>query len=115
MIPSLCLAGGIIAATLVSLLASQNAWLVLAGPLLLAASLALASALGMRLNVVSSSAAKSAWILGAAILLAGLITTVSDPARVATIIPLLGAGASVAVWGNPGRVLCRQKNRKSRM
>ena len=94
LVRSLILVVGIITATMISLRTSESGWLVLAGPLVLACSIVLASVVGHRADSRKSLAA--GLILGASVVLASAI---ADPPNVAMLIPILGGGAVVVTWG----------------
>lgn len=99
LVRSLLLAVGIIAATLISLRTSESGWLVLAGPLVLAGSIVLASVIGHRTDPRKSLAV--GLILGASVVIASaIVVALANPARVATLMPILGGGGAVVVWGN---------------
>ena len=101
--PSLLLAAGIIASTVVAKVASESSWLVLAGPLVMAFALVGASVLGVRLGWASRATIRIALVLGASLVLAGVIVALRDPARLAAIMPILGGGAAAVIGANLGR------------
>ncbi len=108
LVRSLILVVGIITATMISLRTSESGWLVLAGPLVLACSIVLASVVGHRADSRKSLAA--GLILGTSVVLASaIVVTLADPARVATLMPILGGAGVVVVWGN--RCIPAQANR----
>jgi uncharacterized membrane protein SirB2 len=100
--PSLLVGIGIILATLVAVLTAKSGWLILAGPLVLAVAVIGADVLARRLRGASSSPSPAAVILGAAFLLAGAIVTFRDPSQVASLIPIVGVTAWVALLMRPG-------------
>ena len=98
---------GIIAATVLSLRTSESGWLVLTGPLVLAGSIVLASLVGYRAG--SRGLLPVGLILGASVVLASAIVAQSDPADVATLIPILGAGGAVVTLGSRCNGLCSRR------
>ena len=108
LVRGLLLGVGIITATLISVRTSDSGWMVLAGPLVLAGSIMLASVIGHQAGSRGSLA--SGLILGASVVLASaIVVTLADPARVATLMPILGGAGVVVVWGN--RCIPAQANR----
>ena len=99
--PSLLIGTGIVASTLVAVLAAPSGWLVLAGPLLLALAVVSADVLDSRLRGASSGPSRAALILGGAFLLAGVIVAVRDPSLVKTLIPVFGAAGWVTLLLRP--------------
>ena len=95
--PSLLLAAGVIASTIVAWLLSRSSWFVLTGPAIMAITLVGASALTPLPHAVRQKAIRRAIILGAALLLASAMAVMKDPALVALVIPILGGGAAAAV------------------
>ena len=91
----LILAVGIIGSTVVAMLAEESRWWVLAGPLFMALSLMVAVFVHRRLHGPSRGTSGGAILLGAAIVLAGVILAQANPARVAPFMPILGATAFV--------------------
>lgn len=88
--PPLLLAAGILGATGISLLSLRSPTWALAGPLLLGATVVVSRVAENRLRSRSESN-HSAFILGAAVFLAGAIVAVSDPSSVSQMLPVLGA------------------------
>jgi hypothetical protein len=99
--PSLLVGVGIIVSTLVAVLAAKSAWLVLAGPLLLALVVVIADVLASRLRGETSGPSAAALILGGSFLLAGLIVALRDPSLVKELIPIIGAGSWVTLLRRP--------------
>jgi protein-S-isoprenylcysteine O-methyltransferase Ste14 len=87
---------GIIVATFVTKLAAGSGWLVLAGPLLLAIAFVGADMMNSRLRGKSLRPSPAVLIMGGAFLLAGAIV-IRDPNLVATLIPIIGVAAWVAL------------------
>jgi hypothetical protein len=108
--PSLLLAGGIIASTLLAALAAKSGWLVLAGPLLLALTVVSADVLSSRLQGESARPSGAALILGGTFLLAGSIVAHRDPSLVKTLLPVVGAASWVTILlrSEGGRKACRE-------
>ena len=98
--PALLLAAGILASSAVSLLSYRFPAWAMAGPLLLAV---VTVATGARVHSYTRSL-----ILGGAVLLAGGIVALADPASVPAIMPILGACAGVAVL--PREKTCSQRS-----
>ena len=92
--PSLFVAVGIVLATLVSTV--LDGWLVLAGPVLMAAVLA-ANVWDARMKGRSGPSAVAMILAGTCILSGGIIA-LSDPADVKLMIPTLGVVAWVAMF-----------------
>jgi uncharacterized membrane protein SirB2 len=103
LVPSLLLATGIIASTVVAVLTSESGWFVLAGPVVMAFAVVGASALVNRSRGDSQGALRVALILGAVLLLAGAILALRDPSRVVMMMPVLGAGAAASVVVSHGK------------
>ena len=101
--PSLVVGVGIIASTLVAVLAAESGWLVLAGPLLLALTVVSADVLHSRLKGRSSGPSWAALLLGGAFLLAGMIVG-RDPSLVSTLIPTCGSAAWIILLTHPESV-----------
>ena len=99
--PSLLLAFGVIASTIVTWLLSHLSWLVLVGPAIMAITLIGASALIPVPHHVRRKGIRRAIILAAALLLASAIVVMKDPAHLALVIPILGGGTAVAVGTIP--------------
>ena len=102
--PSLLLACGIIAAQ-----SAQSAWSVLAGTLVLALALLAADALAARLHGTASRPTLAAKILAVACVLVGSIAMLREPGHAASLIPVFGLGAWVALFmpGGSRRNTCR--------
>ena len=107
--PNLIVGGGIIAATVIAMLAATSGWLVLAGPLLLAVVVVSADLLGSRLRGESAGPSRAALCQGIVLLLAGLIVALRDPSLVKTLLPILGASAWVTLMPrlHDRRTTCR--------
>ena len=93
-VPSLLLAGGIIASTIVVSLLRDSSWLVLSGPALMAVIVIGAAAMSPVKNGLRKSALRVATILGAALIGAGAILILKDPGLLLLMMPVLGAGAA---------------------
>jgi len=102
LLPAIVLALGILAGTAVSAWLEDSGWLVMAGPLVLAGSLVAAGVLAQRRCDASAARTRAAIGVGAIFVVAAAIIAWRDPARVANIVPLLGAGGLV-VLGTPKR------------
>ena len=102
-IPSLVFAIGIIASTLVVVLASGSGWLIAAGTLLLAVSLLGADVLSSWLRGESLAPSPAAILSAVAFLVACGIAAVQDPNLVAMLIPVLGGGSGVILLRPRGR------------
>ena len=97
LIGPLILAAGILGATIVSMLAAESAWWVLAGPLIMALATVVAVLAERRVHGPSRGAMAAALIFGAAMVLAGVILAVKNPLGVAVAMPILGGGAVVVL------------------
>ncbi len=95
--PSLLLAGGIVAGQ-----SAQAAWFDLAGTSLLATCLLLADAWSARLRGMPARPSLSAWILGCAFTLAGLLAMLREPGHTGSLIPVLGLGAWTVLFMRDG-------------
>jgi hypothetical protein len=103
-IPALVFAIGILASTLVAVLASGSGWLIAASTLLFVVSLLGADVLSSRFRGESLAPSPIAMLLAVAFLVACGIVAVRDPALVATLIPVLGGGSGVSLlWRSKGR------------
>ncbi|MEM6794375.1 MAG: hypothetical protein AAF725_10350 [Acidobacteriota bacterium] len=96
--PSLLLAAGILAGTAIAAL-FDGFW-VLAGPLALALATVTAGWLQERISVDRrfTGALSRSLFLACVVLVAATIIALGDPARVAAMVPILGACASVPIW-----------------
>jgi hypothetical protein len=104
-VPSLVFAIGIIASTLLVVLAAGSGWLMAAGALLLAGSLVGADVLSSRLRGESLAPSPTAILSAVAFLVACGIVAIKDPRLVAMLIPVLGSGF--------GAILVRPRGRSS--
>lgn len=91
--PSLLAAAGVLAGTVVA--GSLSGWGVVAGPLVMAGALLAADEVGRRRG--SGAARWPALIVAASLLAAGALLAASDPARVVTMMPILGAAGAAPV------------------
>ena len=94
--PSLILGAGVLASTILSVLFSHSAWLVLLGPVTMAAVMIGTSVLGPLPNAARRRAIWMSVILGAALILASVIVATGEPEMLALILPVL-AGSSAGV------------------
>ena len=92
LIPTLLMTGGLLAGTLVSVLTRESGLLTLLGPLIMASTMVIASRISTRQGVTPQNGTAVALILGGSLLFASLIVAVSDPSRVAILMPILGGG-----------------------
>ena len=99
--PSLLVAAGIIAATLIAVWTAESGWLVLAGPLFLALAAVGADMWTSRLRGRAAGPSWAALLLGASFLLASWIVALRDPSLVKMLIPVVGAGGWVTLLGRP--------------
>ena len=97
------LAGGLIGATAVSRLASESGWLVLSGPLVMAISVVIVGFVDQRLYGGSRRRIRVALVLGAVIVLAGVIMAWHHPDRLAKNMWLYGGLAAAVMWSNGGK------------
>jgi len=95
-VPSLLLGFGVLASTILSVLFSHSAWLVLLGPATMATVMIGTSALGPLPNVARRRAVWMSIILGAALILASVIVAIGEPEMLALVLPVL-AGSSAGV------------------
>jgi uncharacterized membrane protein len=104
LVPAVVLALGILASALIAASASGSLWLVGAGVLLLAASLAGADVLDSWLRRRSLVPSPSVVLVAVALLVACGIVAIRDPESVLMLIPVLGGGSASAVLfkGQPG-------------
>jgi len=109
-IPYIAIAAGIIAATAIAKHTSDLGWLVMAGPLLLALLTVGADVLAFRLRGAKRGPSARTLLLMMAFVAACGILALGDPTQVATMIPILGAGAALTI---PGR--SRDKRHACRM
>ena len=93
---SLLLGFGVLASTILSALFSHSAWLVLLGPVSMAAVMIGTSALGPLPDVARRKAVSMSVILGAALILASVIVVVGEPEMLALVLPVL-AGSTAGV------------------
>lgn len=93
----LLVGAGIVVATVIVLLAADSGWWAMSGPLVLALTVVAADMVAAREERDSSGPSPSALVLGGSFLLAGLIVTLSDPALVKVLIPIMGAGSFVGI------------------
>ena len=93
-VPSLLLAGGIIVSTIVVALLRDSSWLVLSGPALMALTLVGAAAMSPEAQGLRRSTLRVAVILGASLIVAGVILIVKDAGLLLLMMPVLGAGAA---------------------
>lgn len=108
LVPSLLLGCGIVAATFVAKQAAESGWLMFIAPLLLALAMIGAGQLDSRRRGAPARPAAASWLAAGAFLLAGLIVAGRDPSLVATLIPIIGAAAWVALQRTDGRgTTCR--------
>jgi len=91
-ITSLVVAAAILVSTWLAVQAAGSGWLVLAGPLLLAIAIVSADTLKRRLDPAAAHPALVAFVLAIAVLCSATIVALSDPTRVAVLLPVLGAG-----------------------
>jgi hypothetical protein len=99
--PSLLVGSGIILSTLAAVRAAGSGWPVLTGPLVLALAVIGADVLNSRLRRGSSWPSGAALILGAGFVVAGSLVAAGEPGLVATLIPIVGAGAWVTILQRP--------------
>ena len=102
-VPSLVFAMGILASTLLVVLASGSGWLMAAGTLLLSVSLLSADVLSSWLRGESLAPSPAAILSAVAFLVACGIVAVKDPSLVAMLIPVLGSGSGVILLRPRGR------------
>lgn len=91
---SLPLAAGIILSTIIAVLTSESGWLVLTGPLVMALTLVGVSLYGRRQRWMRSNVVLLALFLGFTFLMASAIVAMTNPGRVATLMPILGGGTA---------------------
>lgn len=101
--PSLLVGTGIVVSTLITVLAAESGWLVLAGPLLLALAVVSADVLGSRRGGESSGPSWAALLMAGALLLASWIVFLRDPGLVETLLPILGVASWVTLLRSEGR------------
>jgi hypothetical protein len=95
--PSLLIAAGILTSTYVAVHTAKSEWLVLAAPLLLSSAILGADMWNSRLRGELSGPSPAALLFVGAFLLACVSVTISDPAIVKTLIPILGAASWVTL------------------
>ena len=103
LVPSLILALGMLASSGIAVITSASGWLVMTGPLVMVLAMAGASLVDYRLSGAYPGTLRVTLILGAVILLAGAIVAGRDPGRVATLLPILGASATLPLIINAAR------------
>jgi len=110
--PSLLMGAGIVVATLLTVLAAESGWLVLAGPLFLALAVVSADVLGARGRGESAGPPWAALLLAGALLLAAWTVSLRDPGLVKTLIPGMGVASWVTLLLRPNgrRKTCRQEH-----
>ena len=101
--PSLLLAVGVIASTIVAWFLSHSSWLALLGPAIMVITPIAASALLPQPHDVRRKALRRAVILGGFLLLASAIVVMKNATLLSFVIPILGGGAAVAVSTMPLR------------
>ena len=101
--PSLVFALGIIASTLLVVLASGSGWLIAAGTMLLTVSLVGADVLGSWLRGEALAPSPAAVVSAVALLVACGVVAVAEPSLVAMLIPVLGGGSGVILLRPRGR------------
>jgi len=95
LVPSIILALGMLASTLVMVIDATSGWLVAAGLLVLALAMLGATVLDHRLHGALPGRLRPALLACVVILLAFVILALRDPSRVATLMPILGAVAVI--------------------
>lgn len=107
--PKLVIGAGILASTLVALLAAESGWWVLTGPLLLAATVIAADVLDSRLRGDPSGPTRAALLWAGMFLVTGLIVTLRDPSLVKTLLPVIGPAGwlVIVIRSRGGRPVCR--------
>ena len=95
--PSLVLAGGVLACTILAVLFSHSAWLALLGPAILAFIMIGVSALTPLPHVARRRAIRLAIILGSSLLLASVILAMTDPALLVRMLPILGGSTAAGL------------------
>lgn len=93
--PSLVLAFGIVASTMIAVSASGSWWAI--AVLLLVVSMAAADVLATKLQGGSRALSAGMMIVAVAILLANGMLALRDPALVGQFIPIFGAGAAAVL------------------
>jgi hypothetical protein len=99
--PSLLVAAGILAATLVAVLAAQSRWGVSGGLMLLALAVVSADVMDSRLRGTAPGPSWAARILVGSFLTAGLMVDLHDPGLVSTLIPTIGVASWVVLLLRP--------------
>ena len=106
--PSLLVGAGILASTCAASLAESSGWLVLAGPLLLAAVVVAAAVLDARANGRSPDVFAAALSMGISFVLAGSILALHGGRQVVEFVPIMGAAGWTSLLSGRGnrRVSC---------
>jgi len=97
LIPAIAVAVAILVGTAIAKRTSDSRWLVMAGPLLLALVAVGADVLAFRLQGEKRGPSTPTLLLVMAFVAACGILALGDPTQVATMIPILGAGAAVTI------------------
>jgi hypothetical protein len=105
--PPLILAGGILAATAISLLTTESRWLALAAPLALALSVVLARVSRRRASGQQPACGRTTLVIASAQFVIGAALALIDPASLPLFLPLLGA-TSLGVLDDPRRCAVRR-------
>lgn len=105
--PPLTAAAGMIGGTAVAAFAPLPGLWIMVGPTIAAAAIFAAGVLNSRLRQEGPRGLLQPVILGSVVLMASLIIAVSDPSKVATLLPIVAAGPIFAVTpGRCGRARC---------
>ncbi|MGD8377372.1 MAG: hypothetical protein PVF68_14670 [Acidobacteriota bacterium] len=103
-VPGLLLAVGIVGSTALAMATENAGMLVVFAPAVLAAFAVVAGVMaGRGADSDPRGRLGASLIVGAAVLLAGLLTALGDASAVSTLMPILGAGVAAPVVIGPGR------------
>ena len=96
-VPSLMMAGGILASTAVAVAAAEAGWLVLGAPIVMSATMLAAVAITRRRNRNSRESFGLALILGAVLVVATALLAFAGTKSVAAMMPILAASLAYPV------------------